>query len=342
MKLRINKLGKQLLRWIPMVFALIIFLSIFLSLYFKLLNDCNLAKTLELVQSDILTISGILSAIMIAYLTSKVLQFRSEKLSHIPRLTELTQKVHKFRAIANKLIYSDLWPRGLPSFVNQDYKGLSHFDIREIIFVDAKVTEQATEFTEKNKYGGAANLFLELKTLVSAEIPFDETLYSEFDVPIYYKTDILKKWVRYDCGNGLWYYFSHKYNSYKEDLRLDNVLSFYYEDIKNLSIQIDKERYKDLEFGEELLAKLGTQFHSSIIPELLRVQLYIDTGVPKIVSYLFIILCNLISFGIVLPLITKIYSLSSIFEITSISVIVALCFYLITSFYSFLKRELTF
>lgn len=339
-KYYLKKTWTQILRWTPLTLSLVVFGFVFWTLYCKLCCNCDFYQTLSSTRTDIITISGILSGIIIAYLTSKVLQIRGEKIARLPELIELTQKVHKFRAIAYKLIHSSLWVNGLSSFINQKYQGLTFFDVREIVFVEGKVTEQATNFIRDHEFGDTANLFLELKSFLFDRYTFDDTLYSEFDVPVYYNTKILEKWIRYDCGNGLWYYFSHKYGSYSGDLKLHNVYTGYQEDIKNLCLQIDQERYKDLEFGNDLLANVGTQFHSDILPKLYRLQLYIERGLPSIVNYLFVVLCLLILFGVALPLLIKIYFLSPIFDITSIAVITSICFYIVTSFYSFLKSEI--
>lgn len=240
----------------------------------------------------------------------------------------------------DKLIHSRLWPDGVKYLVDKKYKGLTHFDVREIVFVDSNPTEQAIEFVNDENYSGLASLYLELKSFEFDQLPFDHTLYTEFDVPLYYSSDIVQKWIDYDCGNGLWYYFDHKYAVYKNSMNLDDIYVGDKEEIKENCIRIDKERYKDLEFGPELLAKLGTQLTEDILPKLIRIQRYMDAGLPRMIKYLFIIAGLLIVFGVSIPLINNVYSISPFLDIISISVVVATSFYLLASFYGFMKREI--
>ena len=286
-----------------------------------------------------MTVSGILSAIIITFLTSKVLQIRQERLAHIPELKNLTQKVHKFRNIINKLLHSHMWPDGLWIYIDKNYKDLTYFDIRAVTFVDSKITEQASKYIQDHKYGDTGNLYLELKSFIF-DHPFDNTLYTEFEVPVYYSNEVVEKWVEYECGNGLWYFFEYKRGLYEKALRVDTVYDGDQKEIKEICLRIDKERYMDLDFGPELLSKLGNQFYQEIIPKLYRIQIYLDKGLPRIVKYLFILLGILIVFGVALPLLIKLFSLNSVFDVISTSMILSLCFYLISSFYQSMHNEI--
>lgn len=323
-----------------LIISFVILTFIINELYCREIQDKEFNFILSTNRTNIITISGILSGIIIAYLTSKVLQIRSERIAYLPELKELTQKVHKFRAIANNLIYSNLWVEGMSSFINHKYKDITFFDVKQVVFVHGKVKERASEFIRDHEMGDTAYLYLELKSFFLDDIPFDITLSPEFEVPVYYSTEILNKWEENDCGNGLWIYFDYKYGSYEDDLQLENVHSYYREEILKYSLQIDKERYKNDGFDRKLLSKLGSQFSSDIIPRLCRIQASLEKGLPRIIKYLFTILCILIIFGITLPIITEIFQLSPIFDITSMGILVSTSAYIMLSFYGFLKSEI--
>ena len=224
-------------------------------------------------------------------------------------------------------------------YIDKNYKDLTYFDIRAVTFVDSKITEQASKYIQDHKYGDTGNLHLELKSFIF-DHPFDNTLYTEFEVPVYYSNEVVEKWVEYECGNGLWYFFEYKRGLYEKALRVDTVYDGDQKEIKEICLRIDKERYMDLDFGPELLSKLGNQFYQEIIPKLYRIQIYLDKGLPRIVKYLFILLGILIVFGVALPLLIKLFSLNSVFDVISTSMILSLCFYLISSFYQSMHNEI--
>jgi len=325
-------------RFFPIILSVLFFLIIGLSLYCELQQKSELKEILNDFRDKTLTVSGILSAILITFLTSKVLQIRQEKLQRVPDFKDLTQKLHKFRNIINRLIHSNLWVDGLWIFIDTNYQKLSHFDVREMAFVGSKPTELATKYIRDHKFGDLGDLYLELKSFLFDPY-FDQTLYSEFEVPVYYSKEIVEKWIKYECGGGFWYYFEYKYAAYKPSLRVDQIYIGDQTAIKEICLKIDYERYKNIEFGPELLAKLGTQFHSEIIPKLSRLQTYAERGLPSIVNFLFIVLGLLIFFGIAVPLLIKLFFLNPLFDIISISVVLTICFYLITSFYQAMKKE---
>lgn len=289
-------------------------------------------------RSDIITISGILSAILITYLVSKVLQIRSEKISKQTELFELTQKVHKFRTIISIILNSNLWANGIRNFVEVTFKGLTYYDIRQVSIVRSQSSNQAQNFI-KQKKSDTASLFLELKSFNSNSI-FDRKLHSEFDVNEYYETEMLKNWVEYGCGTGLWRFFTDQWSVYSSDFHFDNVYIGDKEKIEKFSSLIDKERYLNHAFGPDLLSQLGVQFTEDILPRLARLQHFIEKGLPLIVKYLFSILILLVIFGVTLPFIVKVYGLPPIFDIISASFLLTVCFYFIISFYDFLCEEI--
>lgn len=337
MKLKIQKFIKS---YGFVILSILVFTLLIVSLILKLCSNSNFSKSLVESRADIIAVSGLLAGLIIAYLTAKVLQVRQEKIAKLPELTEQTQRLHKVRSIIDKLIHSDIWPEGVRHFVDKDFSKLSYYQIEEMGFVGVTPTEIAKKFVEDKRYGGIPSLYLQLKSFVSQRRVFDYTLYTEFDVPVFYKTETIQRWIDYTCGNGLWYYFEHKYSIYKDRLLLDNIYAGDSKEILEKCLQIDKERYKDLEFGPELLAKLGTQLTEDILPSLLRIQRTTDSELPRIIKYLFFISGTLIVFGVGLPIINRIYELSPLLDIISISITISISLYLLLSFYGFMNREI--
>lgn len=330
---------KPIFKYIPILLSVTISVIVFRVLICKICYQTDFTEVLSSSREYILTISGLLAGIIMAYLTSKVLQMREERITKLPQINELTQKVHRFRNIVNKLLSSDLLPRKVQNMVDTKYGGLTFFDYRENTFVGAKTTKQSIDYINDTSCGGLTHLYLEMRAFVPKNHGFDETLYSEFEVSKFYDTQLLEKWVKYDCGNGLWYYFDNEYAVYRNSFNL-NIYKGYKDEILESCLQIDKERYQGMSFDAKLLAKLGTQMHSDIIPKLFKAQLSIEKGLPKIVNYLFSIFVLLALFGVITPLLSSIFNLCPIWDMISISATIGICAYIILSFYGFMKQEI--
>jgi hypothetical protein len=100
---KVKKLFNKTKRGIPFIISVVCLFFVFDSLSRILTTTCDAKAIFKAIHTDIITISGIIAGIIIAYLTSKVLQIRNEKIARIPELKDLTQKVHKFRSIVNEL-----------------------------------------------------------------------------------------------------------------------------------------------------------------------------------------------------------------------------------------------
>lgn len=330
---------KTIYKYAPILVSVLISLTIYILLFYKLCSQSNFTLVLASSKDIILTIAGLLSGIIMAYLTSKVLQLREERMVNLPQINELTQKVHKFRSIINKILSTDLLPQAGRNIVDTKYKGLTFFDYKEILFVGSKPSELSAKYSQDTHCGGISNLYLELRAFVPKGHQFDETLYSEFEISKFYETLLLEKWVKYDCGNGLWYYFDNEYAIYKNKFNF-NIYQEYQKEILMLCLQIDKERYQGMQFDNQLLAKLGTQMHSDIIPKLFKAQLSIEKGLPVIINYLFIIFVLLVLLGVIIPLFSNLFMLCPVWDIISISGTIGICSYIILSFYGFMKQEI--
>lgn len=276
----------------------IVFVCVYVFLNKQLLNNCDFRYSLAGVTTDLLTVSGIITAIIMAYLTSKVLQIRHEKINRLNEYNELTQKVHRYRAILNRLKHSAVGSgNGNSRILQKEFENMIPKSMR------------------------------------------DDDLYSDFDRPKYYSQKFVEQWIDNDCGNGLWSHF----DEYLDDIK-SNALDSLSERDKGIIIaycmRIDETRYKSMEFGPNLLAKLGTQFFADIFPRLYGLQLRFKKKLPKVINYLYVILCLLIIFGILFPLLIRLFGPNPRMEIISLSVIIAVCVNIIFSFYAFLKNEI--
>ncbi len=287
-------------------------------------------------------LSSIIAGIVIAFLASKIIQIRQEKIALKPSLWELTRKLHYFRKIIHEVFYNyDFWPKELPNYIKQNYSDLTYYDVRDIIYVDKEITEEARKFIQDEKFGEIKKqVYLEMKSFLLPLRIFDETVYSEFDVELMYSSSILDKWQEYDCGNMIWYLFENKYNLYEGQFNFNSFPSSKQKEIELLSRKIDKERYENIEFGPDLLGKLGSQIDLDIIPKLNRLQHEFEQGLPKILKFMYSILSSMLLFGVILPVIIKLLDFPIIFSFISITTVLSATIFFILRLPNIMKREI--
>ncbi len=287
-------------------------------------------------------LSSIISGIVIAFLASKIIQIRQEKITLKPNLLELTRKVHYFRKIIHEIFNNyDFWPEGMPSYIKQNYPYLSYYDVRDIIYVNKTTTEEASRFIQDEKFGEIKKqAYLEMKSFLLPVSIFDETVNSEFDVDIMYSTNILDKWQEYDCGSMIWYLFDDNFALYEGQFNFNSFNSSKQNEIVGLSKQIDNDRYKNLEFGPELLGKLGSQIDLDIIPKLNRLQHTYEQGLPKIVKFMYFILSSMLVFGVIVPVISKLFNFPIIVSFISIVIVLSVTTFFIFRLPFIMKSEI--
>lgn len=286
-------------------------------------------------------ITSILSGIIIAFLAAKVIQIRQEKLSLLPNLLETTKKLHYFRRVVQILHRQwDFWPDGLRNHIDRGYAGLTYFDVRDIVFVDREVTTQANAFITDTTFGEIVKqTYLEVKSFLP-ENHFDRTLYTEFEVnDILYTTDALDKWQEYSCGNMMWYCFINQYSNYRGLFNFESFSRANIDEIKNLSNKIDKERYEYIEFGPELIGKLGNQIEQDLIPKLSNLQHQFDGSLPLVVKFMYRTILFLLIFGAVIPVITTLLDLSTTLKEFSLIVTLSFTLYFLIKLPSIMRTE---
>lgn len=287
-------------------------------------------------------LSSIIAGIVIAFLASKIIQIRQEKIALKPALWELTRKLHYFRKIIHEVFNNnDFWPNDLPNYIRQNYPELSYYNVRDIIYVDRKITEEARKFIQDEKFGEIKKqTYLEMKSFLLPVRIFDETVYSEFDVELMYSSRILDKWQEYDCGNMIWYLFENKYGLYEGQFDFNSFHISKQNEIELLSKKIDNERYNDIEFGPALLGKLGSQVDLDIIPKLNRLQHAFEQGLPKILKFMYFILSSMLIFGVILPVMIKLFNFPIIVSFIPITTVLSLTIFFILRLPYTMKREI--
>lgn len=270
------------------------------------------------------------------YLAASTIGINSGRNVVIDNLSKITQKMHDFRSIVELLMQSKLWKPGLKEYIDEEFEGLTFFEVKEFYKGKSKL---AIEFLQENQnYIETENLYLELKSLLMTN-PKDKKVIGDISFPAIYNKDIVEKWLEHKCGSGLWYYFGYKFGVFKEALDLEAVFERHQDKIMVLANTIDSEVFEDSSFNEVFLSKLGEYMSKEVLPKLYQIQENIGNSMPRIIRYLYVMFLLLVLFGVLLPLIYLLFSLPILTLAISFAFVISIIFYITTTFYQFLSRE---
>lgn len=332
-----KSLLKEILSLLPLILSgLLVFVLSFL-LWNKLNSSIDFIETINQTLFIILIISGILAFGIMFYLATIVINLRNSRAGIIADLDKITQKMHNFRTIIDLLYRSKMWLPGLKQYLDEEYANLNYFEVKEFYKGYSKL---AIEFLQENHpFQDTENLYLEFKSLLITS-PKEKVVTENIRFPRHYDNAIVEKWLEHKCGSGLWYYFGYKYASFKNALDLEAVYERHQDKIMTLAQSIDSEAFEDSSFNEVFLSKLGEYMNKEVIPKLHQFQTFAAKKLPKMVNYIFSLFIILVIFGVLFPLMYKLFNLDPIVAILSISISISVIVYILTSFYQFLTKEI--
>lgn len=331
-----KSVSKEILGVIPLVFSGLLCIGLFFVFWQKNEADPDFAALLSEMLTTLIYLSSIFAGIIMIYLASTVFNVKANRNELLSQLRKVNEKMNSFREIVELLLRSKMWLPGLKDYIDEEYEGLSFFEVKEFYKGKSKL---AIEFLqESHNYADTENLYLELKSLLYVNAR-DKRVPETIINPKIYDKKLVEKWLEHKCGSGLWYYFGYKYSIYKEALDLDKVYERHQDKIMKLAVSIDNEAFEDSSFNEVFLSKMGEYMTNEVLPKLYQFQEGFDKKLPKMVRYLYGIFAVLMVFGVLLPLVASLLQLSVLFSIVSASVIIALVFFIATSLYQFLASE---
>jgi len=335
--MRNRSFTKDLYAFIPIVLSGLLCIALVFLLWQKLLFVDEFKQTISDLSSLFIGISGVLATLIMIYLASSAIGLKSKRLNVIDGLSKITQKMHYFRNIIEILLNSKMWLPGLKDYIDDEYDGLTFFDVKEFYKGKSKL---AIEFLQENHhYGDTENLFLEMKSLLFTKSK-DKRVPKNVIYPKIYNKDVIEKWLEHKSGSGLLYYFGYKYGIYKETLDINAVYERHQDKIMSLANSIDTEAFEDSSFNEVFLSKLGDYFISDLLPKLYNLQDEIDNRLPSLLRYLYVIFMILVVFGVLLPILFLLFNLHILTIIFSVSIVISIIFFIAISFYQFMSKEI--
>lgn len=322
---------------LPLILSGLIVLLLSFYLWENLQSNPEFINSIHNVLDITMIISGVLATAIMFYLATIVINLRNKRNSIVSDLEKVTQKMHSFRNIIDLLYRSKMWLPGLKQYLDEEYANLNFFEVKEFYKGYSKL---AIEFLQENHpYQDTENLYLEFKAMLITS-PKEKVVSENIRYPRHYDNAIVEKWLEHKCGSGLWYYFGYKFATYKSALDLEAVFERHQDKIMTLAQSIDSEAFEDSSFNEVFLSKLGEYMNKEVIPKLHQFQTFAAQKLPKMVNSIFSLFVVLVSFGVMLPLLYLLLNLDTTIAIISVAMTLGVLFYIMTSFYQFLTKEI--
>lgn len=321
---------------IPLVFSSALCISMVYFLDQKIDATPAFLELLQNLAPLLIGISGITAIVIFAYIVYRIFGIKAIEITSNSQLHVLVEKMNAARKIIEILFTSKIWLPGVKTFIDDEFEGLSFFDVKEFYKGKSKL---AIEFLEEKKgYDETETLYLELKSLLYTE-PKQKNLPKSIVYPSQYNPGILEKWLEHNTGSGLWYNFGYKFGDFKKALHLDALHERHQDKIMSLATIVDPISFEDSSFNDVFLSKFGEYINKNLIPKLYEAQSNKQSGLSRSLQLVYILFACLATIGVLLPLVSVLFQLPAIILICSFSFVISALFFIIISALPFLTRS---
>lgn len=265
-------------------------------------------------QSDLISVSGIFSGILVALFSAKLFQEKSKKEKLKENINYFSEKLTLFRKIIFFVKESrNFW---IKENTIRNYNRLKN-KIRLLTLQSKNVEKEEKELQKLTKSNNTAKIY-HLMNFIYGGDSSEEWLY---DRKANFEYSLDELYDLYYPINNIWYYFDGRYAKHTKGLINEdkNAIDLHrLAEIREISIAIDS-RFKGREIDRKLIADLGSDFHLYHIPELIKLTREYLIDFPKPLKKLFSSLVLIVISGIVCPMILKISVINFEKQITIIS-----------------------
>lgn len=290
-------------KWFTVSLIVVITLNLFLVIP-------NLKVDLQRLQASLISASGIIAGILLAFLSQKMFQIIQGKNEARKKLNELSDKMTSYRKILYRIMSShDFWVKyGDVNRIKQDAPGIRfrhlHNDDNESKAIRRKfwLYEYVPPISNTT-----VDLFLAMEQITGVKRRVEFWAFDENEV---YTYDLDYLYLAYNPSNQIWYYLVGRYNKHTHGLINESGLSVLYtHDLPTLMASIDS-KYKEVDFSREVIGEISSTFHESIIPEMIRLTELLETSISKKVKQLFMYLVVILLGGVGIPLVIQLLDLN--------------------------------
>lgn len=265
------------------------------------------------IQNYLITVGGIISTFVIAYLSAKIFNLRAERENRQIKIDELSDKLTDFRRLLYYVMSSrEFWAHyeDIKKF-RQKYPNLTYASLHgDPLSEDAKAVWNDEELSPST-----IDLYCSMMAIYGEpDIAKARIWANDKSVSFHYSIDELKSF--WDPCNQIWYYLDGRYSKHGRGRFTDNGMNpIWAPYVKDLLPKIDL-KFKGADFHREIVAAIGSDFYEYGIPTLIKL-LKRNTGVPPVLVKTFFSLIAIMTFGVIFPLIIQSINISDKLNILS-------------------------
>ena len=314
---------------------LCIFLIFFLNQ--KITQTPSFIEILQDQVSLFIAISGFTSIVLLGYIVFSIFSVNQMLSPGNTNLNMLIERMNAARKIIEIILKSKLWLPEVKTFIDDEFEGLSFFDVKEYYKGKSKLAIDYLE--EKKGQDDTDTLYLELKSLLYTE-PKQKHLPNSIIYPQQYNPAILEKWLEHKVGSGLWYHFGYRFGDFKNALNLDALHERHQDKIMSLAHTVNPSGFEDSSFNDVFLSKFGEYLNKDLIPKLFEAQSDKKNGLSASLKNLYLLFSGMLAVGVLLPLLITLFSLPNILLVVSFSFVISSLVFMVVSGLSFLGKTL--
>ncbi len=286
--------------------------------------------------SNILTVNGVFSAILITYLFTRITWAKERKLDKLNEAIQYSQKITEFRRILNILTgYYNVWTNDNATkslFDHSKFKNVDYYDFRLVGISDYKPDnyQLIKEIFDNADYSeGQSNLYLAMISLIRPrhlEYHWQEELYKDFEQKGTYEFEYVEKWLECNIMDTIAYWMNNNY-------RMINFYSLrdYFDQIKNAAGRVNS-KYLNYQVDNTLIRELAEDMSAHYLPNLYLTLKSLREGIQGLNYTIIALIILSLTCGVLAPLIYLLSISETYFAPSIIAVITSLNCSLITYF----------
>jgi hypothetical protein len=255
------------------------------------------------IQNYLITVGGIISAILISYLASKIFNIRNERENRLIEIRHLSEKLTYYRRLLYYIMRSrEFWVHFKDTIqYKKDFPGLNY----DILHGQGKENRFIIKsfWGEENKLCTTTiDLYCAMEK-IQGDVESDNGLWC-FDkgISFIYSSEEIINF--YDPSNQIWYYLEGRFGKYGYGKFNDTGISPAYIANSNIALIKIDSKYKESEVSREIIAQISADFYEIYLPRLQELTIK-NKGIPKNISKTFYNLLLIIIFGVLVPLVIQ-------------------------------------
>ena len=292
------------------------------------------------IQDYLITASGIISGIIIAYLAAKLFSIKEERKQCQIEIDRLSTKLTNYRRVLYCIINSSaFWVKrdDISKFQNE-YQGYNF----EMLHNQNNNDKKRDDFWAIDP--GFCTTTVDLYLAMEAIYGIDKEIlswYSDRNARFKYTLQDIASYTK--PSNQIWYYLEWKYFKDTEGLVNDTKINNRFKtSIRENYTQIDA-KYRDREFDRHLLAEISADFESFYLPNLYELTRLNQESLPKSTVNLFINLSVIFIIGVFFPLFIQCLNISNhwnvFFTLSSVGIVTLAFINFLFDFYGIMIED---